>query len=315
MKIERRGLVAAATGLLVGVIASCLLMYYHFGHIPYGPIKGRRVDIQADQTLRVEGLTCGVTGVENRKTVREGSAWVRKPKSAVIGYRCTVLNSTAQTVTYTLDVEFRDRNGFLLVSHRHGGKYAPLTAGAAVNVESSVEIPLDQFKTLSTCRLVPVASETEDKERRRVEEQRRQEMAAIQKENYLTAELARQRNENAQLVAALASATNQLRILQDNQAERRELARQQQAQAQALAKQKQEQQERALKNQEWQKWSGLKKGMDKPQVEKILGKPVSVDSIGTWSETWEYPKTKWGLLPPEVRFRDGRLESWRSPFN
>jgi len=65
------------------------------------------------------------------------------------------------------------------------------------------------------------------------------------------------------------------------------------------------------------KWMQLREGMSEYQVERILGKPSSVDSFGSLGYSWYYPpiELEYRLsITPEVRFSESRVvRGWSSP--
>jgi len=61
-------------------------------------------------------------------------------------------------------------------------------------------------------------------------------------------------------------------------------------------------------------WKKIQRGMPKAEVEKLLGKPVSVTTYGNWNKYWHYNEVKEGFKTPQVEFSsNGKVKSWIAP--
>lgn len=85
-------------------------------------------------------------------------------------------------------------------------------------------------------------------------------------------------------------------------------------QKQLADEQKRRADEQKLQLNELARWKQLKIGMTKSQIEKILGKPTSLDTDSYFkSETWHYPTPKGFWTGGTIKFQEGKLSSWDAP--
>ncbi|MDP2906283.1 MAG: outer membrane protein assembly factor BamE [Candidatus Omnitrophota bacterium] len=90
--------------------------------------------------------------------------------------------------------------------------------------------------------------------------------------------------------------------------------RQKREQERLAKEQRQKQNEQIQKQNELAKWKQLKIGMTKSQVEKILGKPESLDTVDYLKlERWKYATPAGFYGGGRVEFKDGKLSSWDAP--
>ena len=61
-------------------------------------------------------------------------------------------------------------------------------------------------------------------------------------------------------------------------------------------------------------WKDLRQGMTKPEVQALLGKPLSVRSFGSAGDWWEYPGIEGTYTSPKVEFSPGgQVKGWTAP--
>ena len=327
--------------LLAGIAGLSLLTTAVW--LALGPSDSRVMNltmtVETKDSLVLDSLRAKI--VEEKKSIpseNQGKSFGDlNAKEETLQWRCNVRNNKPYGVRLLLGIEFLDADGFLLAKATYDSNTASgdLEHLAKKEIYQEISVSSTRAKKITQAKVIAVALQTdeqvaaEEAERRTqqnakiaAEEEKRRAVVAAETErmNAMKQEAERaQRTENErrgreEQERQAASAANAAR---QNAAY---LAAQQKIQ---LQYQQAEAQRQLTINAEVAKWKKLRKGMKKDEVEALLGKPSSVQTIGN-NETWTYPSVPgdftilrvdflWGYNGYDTKSEWGIVQSWTGP--
>lgn len=250
-----------------------------------------------------------------------------KEELSKFGWQCDVKNISDNPVIFTLDIEFLDKDGFVLTSDtidskemfKDGMNYQWLAPSQTWTACNQIRVKSSLWKKITICRLKPKVVQQREiivREEQRQKELAAQRIAEEKQQKEFTAqqqEIKRERDLRAEEYSKKLKQESEERI----EASRQKLATHEEQRQKELATQRtaEENKKQLLKN-ERIKWQTLKLGMSKSDVLKLLGKPLSVSSY-FHTEMWEYPDIEGSYKTPKVNFKGKEtnmiVEGWSAP--
>lgn len=243
---------------------------------------------------------------------------VVEPKCADCQWRCVISNFSERPVQFSFNMEFCDKDGFVLhkeevnrISHPDGIELDLYQSKILLDSHQSkilfdnFYIEYDRMPKLCLCKItlntIALMTEAEKQELKQQAEARaaayREQQAAAKQRKY-----EQQRLQDEQREREREAAVEKLNL--ETQQRIDEIYKKADEELRAT-----EQKENTNKQKELSKWKQLKLGMSKAEVVKILGKPVSVQDY-TIKEIWKYHSLERVSFGGKVEFENGKLKSW-----